>query len=126
MEILDAYNSTRLVISGNSSHLAPWHTKLGFQTGPCISTLNHLNGDGGLVAVMAIAVIKVRFVFVVWEFELLTRKLQTYPLAFIEFIEEEDGSKRREGPRSQNDEAQVNEKWRVGCEIYFPNSPWLR
>ena len=59
MEILDAYNSTRLVISGNSSHLAPWHAKLGFQMGPCISTLNHLNGDGGSVAVMAITVIKV-------------------------------------------------------------------
>jgi breast cancer 2 susceptibility protein len=59
MEILDAYNSTRLVISGNSSHLAPWHAKLGFQTGPCISTLHHLNGDGGHVAVMAIVVIKV-------------------------------------------------------------------
>jgi hypothetical protein len=60
MEILDAYNSTRLVISGNSSHLAPWHAKLGFQTGPYISTLNHLNGDGGVVAVMAIVVVKVR------------------------------------------------------------------
>lgn len=99
MEILDAYNSIRLVISGNSSHLASWHTKLGFQTGPCISTLNHLNGDGGLVAVMAVVVIKV------------------YPLAFIEFIEEEDGSKRREGPRSQNDEAQVNDKWKARREV---------
>jgi breast cancer 2 susceptibility protein len=61
MEILDAYNSTRLVISGNSSHLVPWHAKLGFQMAPCISTLHHLNGDGGFVAVMAITVTKVSY-----------------------------------------------------------------
>lgn len=59
MEILEAYNSTHLVISGNSSHLAPWHAKLGFRNGPCISTLHHLNGDGGPVAAMAIVIIKV-------------------------------------------------------------------
>jgi len=113
MEILDAYNSTRLVISGNSSHLAPWHAKLGFHTGPCISTLNHLNGDGGSVAVMAIAVIKVGVPKDKYVISIFDGWLEAYPLAFIEFMEEEDGTKRREGPRSQNEEAQVNEKWKV-------------
>ncbi|KAF7972587.1 hypothetical protein HWV62_17384, partial [Athelia sp. TMB] len=94
MEILEAYNSTHLVISGNSSHLAPWHAKLGFRNGPCISTLHHLNGDGGQVAAMAIVIIK------------------AYPVAFIEFIENEDGTKTREGPRNENEENRVNEQWR--------------
>jgi hypothetical protein len=52
--------------------------------------------------------------------------MQAYPLAFIEFIEEEDGSKRREGPRSQNDEAQVNEKWKVGYVPDLPRRPRLK
>ncbi|KZP25285.1 hypothetical protein FIBSPDRAFT_820691 [Athelia psychrophila] len=99
MEILEAYNSTHLVISGNSSHLAPWHAKLGFRHGPCISTMHHLNGDGGAIAAMAIVIIK------------------AYPVAFIEFIEEEDGTKTREGPRNENEENRVNEKWKSRREI---------
>lgn len=93
MEILEAYNSTKLVISGNSSHLVPWHTKLGFQRGPCVSTLHSLTADGGVVAAMDLIIIKM------------------YPIAFVEFFEDEDGQKRREGPRNEIEEAQVNEKW---------------
>ena len=58
-EVLEAYNSTKLVISGNSSRMAPWHAKLGFQTGPCISTLHSLTADGGIVTTMDLVVIKV-------------------------------------------------------------------
>jgi len=36
-----------------------------------------------------------------------------YPIAFFEFFEDEDGQKRRDGPRSEIEEAQVNEKWTV-------------
>jgi len=42
--------------------------------------------------------------------------IQAFPLAFIEFIEE-DGLKRREGPISQSEEDQVNEKWKVMCKF---------
>lgn len=117
MEVLDAYNSTRLVISGNSSHLAPWHAKLGFQRGPCISTLHHLNGDGGPVAVMAIVIIKVTQSTCLGYFP-ADCALQAYPVAFIEFIEKEDGTKEREGPRNENEEAEVNEKWKVAAQFY--------
>jgi len=59
MEVLEAYNSTKLVISGNSSQLAPWHAKLGFQMGVSIATLNSLTPDGGVIAVMDLVVLKV-------------------------------------------------------------------
>ncbi|KAH7930929.1 hypothetical protein BV22DRAFT_1077497 [Leucogyrophana mollusca] len=97
-EILEAYDSNVLSISGNSSHLAPWHAKLGFQSGPFISTLNSLTADGGTVAVMALEIIKV------------------FPVAYIEFVEGENGRKRREGPRSAKDEAAVSARWRLKRE----------
>ncbi|KAL1739850.1 hypothetical protein HDZ31DRAFT_48666, partial [Schizophyllum fasciatum] len=94
-EVLEAYNSTSLILSGNSSHLAPWHAKLGFQPsgGPYICTLGSLTPDGGLACVLDLVVEK------------------AYPVAFIEFVEHEDGSTRREGPRGAADEARENEKW---------------
>lgn len=58
-EVLDSYNSTKLVISGNSSHMAPWHAKLGFSPGPFISTLRSLTPDGGVVTAMDLVVVKV-------------------------------------------------------------------
>ena len=112
MEILKAYNSTKLVISGNSSHLVPWHTKLGFQRGPCVSTLHSLTADGGVVAAMDLIILKVTLWWTnsIENFNLL---FKMYPIAFFEFFEDEDGQKRREGPRSEIEEAQVNEKWMV-------------
>lgn len=58
-EILEAYDSTVLILSGNSSHMASWHAKLGFQKEPFIATLNSLTPDGGNVALMAIEIVKV-------------------------------------------------------------------
>lgn len=37
--------------------------------------------------------------------------LQTYPVAFIEFID--NGQKHQEGPRNENEEAKVQEQWMV-------------
>ncbi|KAF7436471.1 hypothetical protein PC9H_003304 [Pleurotus ostreatus] len=99
MEILEAYNSVQLVLSGNSSHLAPWHAKLGFQRGPFVSTLNSLTHDGGVVSVMDVVVIKM------------------YPIAYIEFLENEAGEKSREGPRTESQEAAVMEKWKRRREV---------
>lgn len=58
-EILEAYNSNVLLLTGNSTHMAPWHAKLGFQRGPFVATLNSLTADGGNVAIMMLTVIKV-------------------------------------------------------------------
>ncbi|KAL0951607.1 hypothetical protein HGRIS_008287 [Hohenbuehelia grisea] len=93
MEILEAYNIVKLIIPGNSSHLAAWHSKLGFQSGPYISTLHSLSPDGGLVTAMDLVIVK------------------AYPVAFIEFIEDEDGNQIREGPHSEKDEEISTEKW---------------
>ncbi|KAJ7651639.1 hypothetical protein DFH06DRAFT_1094705 [Mycena polygramma] len=99
-EVLEAYNSTHLVLSGNSSHLVPWHAKLGFQISPWVSTMNSLTADGGMVAAMDLVVLK------------------TYPVAFLEFYEDENGEKQREGPRNERDEAEAEEKWKRRREVH--------
>jgi breast cancer 2 susceptibility protein len=43
--------------------------------------------------------------------EVLIEKV--YPIAYIEFIEDTDGKKRREGPRHVKEERNVEEKWKV-------------
>lgn len=59
-EVLDAYDTVQLSLSGNSSHLAPWHAKLGFTNSSFVSTLNSLTYDGGPVQMMDLIVTKVR------------------------------------------------------------------
>ncbi|KAF8078944.1 hypothetical protein FPV67DRAFT_1663611 [Lyophyllum atratum] len=98
-EVLDAYNSVKLVISGNSSHMAPWHAKLGFTSGPCISTLHSLTPDGGTVAAMDFVVVK------------------THPIAFLELIEDDAGRRTHEGPMNASEDAAAHEKWRKRWEI---------
>ncbi|KAK2461438.1 hypothetical protein APHAL10511_005901 [Amanita phalloides] len=92
-EVLEAYNGTKLVLSGNSSHLMPWDAKLGFHRGPCISTLHSLSPDGGCVAVVDIVVIK------------------AFPVAYIEFFDDGE-QKRREGPRNEAEEIKLHEQWK--------------
>jgi breast cancer 2 susceptibility protein len=60
-EILEAYDSVSLKLAGNSSHLACWHAKLGFQKHISISTLHSLTPDGGNATLMNLVVVKVRF-----------------------------------------------------------------
>lgn len=98
-EVLEAYNSTKLVIFGNSSHMAPWHAKLGFQKGPCISTLHSLTADGGVVSAMDLVVIK------------------AHPIAFFEFMEDKDGKRHREGPLNESEESLINEQWKRRREV---------
>ncbi|PFH52259.1 hypothetical protein AMATHDRAFT_2265 [Amanita thiersii Skay4041] len=96
-EVLEAYDTTKLVLSGNSSHLMPWHTKLGFRKGPFISTLHSLTADGGSVAVMDVVVTK------------------TFPVAYMEFFDGDD-VKRREGPRSGAEESRLHDQWKAKRE----------
>ncbi|KAG1904752.1 uncharacterized protein F5891DRAFT_1012615 [Suillus fuscotomentosus] len=97
-EVLEAYDSSVLVLTGNSSHMAPWHAKLGFQRSPFIAMLNSLTADGGNVAVAAVEIIKI------------------HPVAYIEFFEDENG-KRMEGPRSAKDESALSEQWKRKREV---------
>ncbi|KAJ7109900.1 hypothetical protein C8R44DRAFT_800881 [Mycena epipterygia] len=99
-EVLEAYNSTKLVLSGNSSHLVPWHAKLGFQIAPWVATMNSLTADGGVVSAMDLVILK------------------TYPIAFLEFYEDENGEKQREGPRNEQDERAADEKWKRRREVH--------
>jgi len=43
--------------------------------------------------------------------------IKAYPLAFIEFIEDEAGNKHREGPRNENEEAKVHDLWKRRREV---------
>lgn len=57
-EILEAYNTIKLRISGNATHLMPWHAKLGFRRCASVCTLSSLTSDGGNVAVMRLRIEK--------------------------------------------------------------------
>ncbi|KAI0348271.1 nucleic acid-binding protein [Trametopsis cervina] len=98
-EILEGGGSLSLRISGNSSHLAPWHAKLGFQKDPFISMLGSLTSDGGTVAVCDVVIEK------------------AYPIAYFEFIETPDGGRKREGPRNENEEAAAHDQWMVRASV---------
>ncbi|KAF9245840.1 hypothetical protein BU15DRAFT_70904 [Melanogaster broomeanus] len=99
-EILEAYDSSVLLLTGNSSHMAAWHAKLGFQRRPFFATLNSLSADGGNVAVMMLEVIK------------------AYPVGYIEFIEDADGRKRREGPREAKEESKLSMQWKAKRDLH--------
>ncbi|KAI9444587.1 hypothetical protein H4582DRAFT_2070318 [Lactarius indigo] len=92
-EVLEAYDRVELAITGNGTHLAPWHAKLGFQPYPAIATLNSISPDGGMIPCLELIVTKV------------------YPIAFIEFQKDDDGRVTREGPRREKDELAVHDAW---------------
>ncbi|KAI0778800.1 hypothetical protein BD413DRAFT_511860 [Trametes elegans] len=92
-EILDAYENTFLELQGNSTNLAPWHAKLGFVKQPFIATLDKLTPDGGVVPAMDLIITK------------------TYPIAFLEFIKNEDGTLDRVGPRDEKEEMKAQDQW---------------
>ncbi|KAJ4485769.1 hypothetical protein J3R30DRAFT_3441936 [Lentinula aciculospora] len=94
LEPLEAYQSTKLILSGNSSQLAPWHARLGFQRGPYIFTMHSLTPEGGNIALMDVVV------------------LQVHPVAYLEICVAPDGKKHQEGPRNETDEAACKETWR--------------
>ncbi|KAF9225497.1 hypothetical protein BS17DRAFT_778669 [Gyrodon lividus] len=94
-EILEGYDSNVLLLSGNSSHMAPWHGKLGFQRGPFVATLNSLTADGGNIAVMMFEVIK------------------AFPVAYIEFVEDGNGHKGRQGPYDAKEESKLSMQWKA-------------
>lgn len=59
VEVLEGYEDVHLVLSGNSTHLAPWHAKLGFHKTSWIATLGSLSPDGGSVPLLDLLVTQV-------------------------------------------------------------------
>ncbi|KAJ4002292.1 hypothetical protein F5050DRAFT_1559157, partial [Lentinula boryana] len=94
LEPLEAFQSTKLIIHSNSSQLAPWHAKLGFQRGPYIFTMHSLTPEGGNVTLMDVVV------------------LQVHPVAYLEICIGPDGKKYQEGPRNEADETACKKSWR--------------
>lgn len=87
-DVLKSFESSSLIISGNSTHLAPWHAKLGFQQLPSAATLNSLVPDGGVVPMMFVTIVN------------------AFPLAFIESC---DGGERES--RSEAEEQAARDAW---------------
>ena len=111
-----------LKIHGNSSHLAPWHAKLGLQRKPFVATLGSLTPDGGLITVLDLVIVKVNCSLIAQK-KMKKRSadlqyyLEVYPIAYLEFIETDDGEKKREGPRSEKEEAAAHDRWLVSMSL---------
>lgn len=91
--MLESFDSSSLIISGNGTHLAPWHSKLGFKQRPSIPTLNSLSNEGGIIP----------FLFLT-----LYNKL---PLEYLETTEE--GTMRRDG----EEERAVQAEWQASTTV---------
>lgn len=96
--MLEAFEKSRLVISGNSAHLARWDAKLGVQPGPFIAGLSSLSVDGGVISLVDVKVDKV------------------YPLAFMNADRAV-----RDAPWDEKEELEREEKWKVGISAKSPS-----
>jgi breast cancer 2 susceptibility protein len=103
-DVLDAFDKSRLIISGNSSSLARWHARLGVQREPYIAGLSSLSVDGGSIVLMDVIIEKL------------------YPVAFVSSVK---GSK--EGPWDEGEEQIRSDQWRVSplCGSDMAASLWL-
>lgn len=54
--MLNAYRTSYLQISGNSTHPAPWDARLGLQREPFVCGLSSLAVDGGLIALLDVVI----------------------------------------------------------------------
>ncbi|BGP23403.1 breast cancer 2 susceptibility protein [Rhodotorula toruloides] len=58
-DVLQALDRSTLMITGNSTSLAPWHAKLGFRPDPFVASLASISPTGGLVPLLDICVDRV-------------------------------------------------------------------
>lgn len=92
-DVLDAYERSHLVLSGNATHLARWDTRLGTQREPFVAGLTSLSVDGGIIPLMDVVLDKV------------------FPLAFMH------GDKSvREPPWSEDEEHVRVDAWKVSLQ----------
>jgi len=89
-DVLEAFDKSRLIISGNSTSMARWHSKLGVQPSPFVAGLPSLTNDGGLIVLMEVVVEKL------------------YPIAYIW-----GGSGHKEAPWDESEERIRSDAWRV-------------
>lgn len=94
VEVLDALDKSRLMISANSSALARWDTKLGFQPKPFVAGLSKLCSDGGVIVLMDVVIDRV------------------FPLAYMPA---EKGD--REPPWNEAEESLRQDRWKVGPKL---------
>lgn len=116
-DVLEAYDSCKLRICGNSSHLAPWYEKLGWLERPHIATLDSLTVNGGLITVLNLIIIKVCFAsFFCCSF---THEMsqQQHPIGYIEIMEK-DGKSWTDGPWDQREEDRRQDQWDVSRFVY--------
>jgi len=89
-DVLEAFDKSRLIISGNSTSMARWHSKLGVQAQPFVAGLSSLTNDGGSVVLMDVIVEKL------------------YPIAYMW-----SGSGFKEAPWDGSEERIRSDAWRV-------------
>lgn len=89
-DALEAFEKSRLIISGNSTSMARWHAKLGLQPQPFVAGLSSLSVDGGQIVLMDVIVEKL------------------YPIAFLSSVK---GA--REGPWGEGEERIRADQWKV-------------
>lgn len=102
--VLKALDSSSLTLTGNTTSLLPWDTKLGFSSRPFIACLSSLSADGGLVPVMDIVVEK------------------SFPLAYVDGYDAKPGEGANaprpvQESRSEADEMKEVEKWEVSWRL---------
>jgi breast cancer 2 susceptibility protein len=93
-DALEAFEKSRLIISGNSTSMARWHSKMGLQPQPFIAGLSSLSVDGGQIVLMDIIVEKL------------------YPIAYVSSVK---GA--REGPWDEKEERVRADQWRVSLTM---------
>lgn len=86
-DVLSALDKSTLSISGNSTCLAPWDSRLGFSMNPHIATLAHLTADGGTVPLMCAKITRI------------------FPIAFIALKD------KGVAPWSEGEEEQLQDLW---------------
>lgn len=79
------------MLTGNSTSLARWDAKLGFQTHPFIAGLRSLQAAGGAIPMIDIEIVKI------------------YPVGYFETTS--DGT--RVGPTCEAEERQKEDRWMV-------------
>jgi breast cancer 2 susceptibility protein len=90
--VLDSLGTTRLVLSGNSCHLAKWDARLGIHFKPFVAGLSSLTNDGGSISLMDVIVERL------------------YPMAYM------CGDKGSKGsPWGEEEERAKQDIWRVGA-----------
>ncbi|EJU02787.1 hypothetical protein DACRYDRAFT_106843 [Dacryopinax primogenitus] len=94
-EVLKALDNTQLKLTGNSTSIARWYTKLGFSPVPFVPTIASLTADGGNVVMLHIVVTKL--------FE-------------IGFIDSQVEGQPRPVPRCQKEEDAALDAWMKKCE----------